>query len=262
MLIGVFGAVFLISGFILLRHYLGVRESKETYDQLALLVEQARPAPTQAESLPEGETQTTQTQSPETGGRTDILPQYREIYNYNPDMVGWLRIDGTTINYPVMQSPEDPDYYLYRDFYKKSSNNGCLYTQAECNVESPSDNITIYGHNIRGKIMFHDLSSYTQKSFWEEHRYIQYDTLTQQHTYELIAVFKTSANLDEGYPYHRFVDAGSEEEFDEFVENCKALAFYDTGVTAKYGDKLITLSTCEYTLNNGRLAVLAKRIGE
>ncbi len=260
MLIVVFGAVFLTSGFILLRHYSGVRDSKETYGQLALLVEQARPAPTQAEPQPEGETQTLQTQAPEQEGRTEILPEYGEIYGYNSDMVGWLRIDGTTINYPVMQSPVDPDYYLYRDFYKNSSKNGCIYAQAECNVERPSDNITIYGHNSRGKIMFHDLSGYTQKSFWEEHPYIQFDTLKEHHTYQIIAVFKTSANLEEGFPYHKFVEAGSAEEFDAFIETCKALSFYDTGVTAEYGDKLITLSTCEYTLNNGRLAVLAKRL--
>lgn len=259
LLIVVFAAVFLISGSILLRHYLSVRENKNTYGQLATLVEQARPEPNQTE--PPQQTQWEETQpTEETVG---ILPEYAELYALNSDLVGWLRIDGTNINYPVMQSPEDPNYYLYRDFYKNSSKGGCLYAQAECDINSPSDNITIYGHNTRGgAIMFNALNGYTRKSFWESHRYIQFDTLTEHHTYEIIAVFKTSANLDEGYPYHRFVDAGSEEEFNEFVEKCKALAFYDTGVTAGYGDKLITLSTCEYTLNNGRLAVVAKRIGE
>ena len=259
LLIVVFAAVFLTSGFLLLRHYLSVRDNKETYGQLAQIVEQARPEPAQTE--PSQQTQWEETQpTEETVG---ILPEYAELYALNNHLVGWLRIDGTNINYPVMQSPEDPDYYLYRDFYKNSSKGGCLYVRGESDVESPSDNITIYGHNTRGgAIMFNALNGYTSKSFWESHRYIQFDTLTEHHTYEIVAVFKTSANLDEGYPYHSFVDAGSEEEFNEVVEKCKALAFYDTGVTAQYGDKLITLSTCEYTLNNGRMAVVAKRIGE
>lgn len=257
----VFAAVFLTCGFFLLRHYLSVRENKNTYDQLAQIVEQARPEPTEAETQRSDKLQTEETLPAEESG--GILPEYAELYALNSDLVGWLRIDGTNINYPVMQSPDEPDYYLYRDFYKNSSKGGCLYAQAECDVDSPSDNITIYGHNTRGgAIMFNALNGYTQKTFWEEHRYVQFDTLTEHHTYEIIAVFKTSANLDEGYPYHRFINAANEEEFNEFVKTCKEMAFYDTGVTAEYGDKLITLSTCEYTLNNGRLVVVAKRTGE
>ena len=258
LLIGIFAAVFLACGFVLLRHFLTVRESQETYSQLAELVQQARPQPAQPEA--QTEKPPAEETEPTEGG---ILPEYRQLYELNKDLVGWLRIEGTNIDYPVMQSPEDPNYYLYRDFYKNSSKGGCLYAQAEADVSMPSDNITIYGHNTRGgDIMFHALNGYTQKSFWEEHRYIQFDTLTEHHTYEIVAVFKTTADVEQGFPYHKFVDAGSEEEFNEFVNSCKELAFYNTGITAEYGDKLITLSTCEYTLNNGRLAVLAKRIGE
>lgn len=264
LLIAVFAAVFVVSGVILLRHYIGIRENKETYDQLAQMVEQARPEPTQAPTLPQEQTQPAQTEPPEvTEAAPEMLPEYAQLYEINNDFVGWLRIDDTNINYPVMQSPEEPDYYLYRDFYKNSSRGGCLYAQAECDVDRPSDNITIYGHNTRGgAIMFYALNGYTRKSFWEDHPYIQFDTLMQRYTYEIVAVFKTSANLNQGFPYHKFVDAADEAEFNAFVQTCKELAFYETGVTAQYGDKLITLSTCEYTLNNGRLVVLAKRIGE
>lgn len=261
LLMGVFGAIFLISGFFLIRHYLNIQENKQTYDTLASMVEQARPEPTEGKQQIPEQTQIQETQQP--SEEPEILPEYREAYALNDDLVGWLRIDGTNINYPVMQSPEEPDYYLYRDFYKNSSKGGCLYAQAECDITSPSDNITIYGHNTRGgAIMFNALNGYTRKSFWEDHRFIQFDTLTEHHTYEIIAVFKTSANLNQGFSYHKFVNANSEIEFDEFINTCKELAFYDTGVTATYGDKLITLSTCEYTLSNGRLAVLAKRIEE
>ena len=257
MLIGVFGAIFLISGFFLLRHYLSIRENKETYGQLAQIVEQARPEPTQTE--PPQQTQWEETQpTEETVG---ILPEYAELYALNNHLVGWLRIDGTNINYPVMQSPEDPDYYLYRDFYKNSSKGGCLYAQAECDINRPSDNITIYGHNtLGGAIMFNALNGYTSKDFWESHRYIQFDTLTEYHTYQIVTVFKISGDDIGDFPYHKFTDAAEEEAFVDFIDNCKAREFYDTGVAVQYGDKLITLSTCEYTLSNGRLVVVAKRI--
>ena len=182
-------------------------------------------------------------------------------FRREPEIWGWLRIEGTRLNYPVMQTPNEPNYYLYRDFYKNSNKNGCLYAREDCDINGPSDNITIYGHHSKATgVMFNTLNGYTQKSFWEAHPYIQFDTLTEHHTYEIVAVFKTSANLGEGFAYHEFVNAASEEEFNKFVKTCKELSFYDTGVTAQYGDKLITLSTCEYTLNNGRLAVVAKRI--
>ena len=84
--------------------------------------------------------------------------------------------------------------------------------------------------------------------------------MTEYHTYKIFAVFKTSANIGQGFSYHQFVDAENEKEFNDFVSKCKELSFYDTGITPVYGDKLICLSTCEYTLDNGRLVVAAVRI--
>ena len=108
--------------------------------------------------------------------------------------------------------------------------------------------------------MFACLGDYTSKRAWENNSLIFFDTLTEYHTYKIFAVFKTSANLGQGFRYHMFVDAANEQEFDEFVSTCKQLSFYDTGITPVYGDKLICLSTCEYTLDNGRLVVAAVRI--
>ena len=108
--------------------------------------------------------------------------------------------------------------------------------------------------------MFAALNSYTNKNTWDRNSLIFFDTLTEYHTYKIFAVFKTSANVGEGFSYHQFVDADNEAEFDEFVKTCKDLAFYDTGITPKYGDKLICLSTCEYSQDNGRLVVAAVRI--
>ena len=107
--------------------------------------------------------------------------------------------------------------------------------------------------------MFSGLDHYQKKDFWEEYPTIRFDTLYARQTYTVFAIFKTTASVGEGFNYHLFEDAEDEAEFDEFVSTCKKLAFYDTGITPEYGDKLITLSTCEYTQENGRLVVVAVR---
>ena len=108
--------------------------------------------------------------------------------------------------------------------------------------------------------MFGALEEYKSQSFYEEHKSVQFDTLTQHNEYEVIAVFKTVAYSSEGFRYYDFVNAEDEDEFNAYVEKCKELALYDTGVTAEYGDRLITLSTCEYSAQNGRLVVVAKKV--
>lgn len=184
--------------------------------------------------------------------------KYAELYAQNSDFKGWLRIDGTGIDYPVMQSKDDPDFYLKHNFSKEYSRFGIPYMQENCGLSS--DNIIIYGHNIKSKSMFNELTEYKDKDFYTTHKYITFDTLDEQRTYEVIAAFKTVAYSDKGFPYYDFVNANTEKEFNDYVAKCKALSFYDTGVTAEYGDKLLTLSTCEYSQENGRFAVVAKLI--
>lgn len=198
---------------------------------------------------------------PETGEIVKILPEFKDLYLQNNDMVGWFSIPGTDISYPVMQTPDQPDYYLKKNFQKEYSAHGCLYAREVCDINKPSDNITIYGHRMRDGSMFARLDKFMEKSYWEENPYIYFDTLTELHTYKIMAVFLTTATVGKGFAYHTFVDAANEAEFDSFVDTCKKLALYDTGIDAEFGDKLITLSTCEYSQTHGRLVVVAKRIG-
>ena len=184
--------------------------------------------------------------------------KYAELYAQNSDFMGWIRIDGTGIDYPVMQSKDDPDFYLKHNFSKEYSRFGLPYMQANCGLSS--DNIIIYGHNIKSKSMFNELTEYKDKAFYTAHKYIIFDTLEEQRTYEVIAVFKTVAYSNSGFQYYGFVKANTEEEFNDYVSRCKALSFYDADVTAEYGDKLLTLTTCEYSQENGRFAVVAKLI--
>ena len=189
-----------------------------------------------------------------------MLPGYKEIYEMNNHTVGWIKMEGTQMDYPVMQTPDDPNFYLYRNFDKDDSARGSVYAWSEADINEPSDNITLFGHNMADGSMFACLNAYTSKTAWDNNSLIFFDTLNEYHTYKIFAVFKTSANLGQGFSYHKFVDAANEEAFNEFVSTCKNLAFYDTGITPVYGDKLICLSTCEYTLDNGRLVVAAVRI--
>ena len=193
---------------------------------------------------------------------SDLLKEYQDLYLQNDDMVGWIKIDGTKINYPVMQTVDEPNFYLRRGFDKKYTIYGCPYMQENCNVDKPSDNLVIYGHHMNDGTMFANLMKYTKKSFWEEHKTIVFDTLEEHKEYEVMAAFKTVVYSDspESFKYYYFVDAENEEEFNAFVKKCKELSFYDTGVEAEYGDKFITLSTCEYSKKNSRMVVVAKRV--
>ena len=276
-LIIAFAAVFLVSGFFLGRYFIDSRKQKNTYDALAQIMEQAKPAPTEDKTPhvpgpatdPEDPDAATEPQpddnqlvtvhDPVTDQPLQVLPELAELYLMNPDLAGWIAIEGTNINYPVMHTPDRPDYYLYRDFFRKDSVHGCIYMREAC-VSSISDNLVIYGHRMKDGSMFNNLLHYEDREYYESHRYISFSTLTERYTYEIIAVFKTVAT-DEGYPYHLFTDAESPEEFDRYVADVKALSLHDTGVDAAYGDKLITLSTCEYSQDDGRMVVVAKRIG-
>lgn len=251
---------FAVSAFLVGNYIVQSKAEKDRAQQLANMITQG-----QTTQATEKKPETTAAPKETTEGPTEpteltIKEEYKEIYETNNDMVGWIQIEGTKINYPVVQTPDNPNYYLKRNFDKKSSEWGAIYAWEEADINKPSDNITIFGHHMADGSMFAALNAYINKSAWENNPMIFFNTLYEDHTYKIFAVFKTSANVGEGFSYHKFVDAANKEEFDEFVKTCKDLSFYDTGITPVYGDKLICLSTCEYTLDNGRLVVAAVRI--
>lgn len=198
------------------------------------------------------------------GGADDgvqpILSEYLAVYQANPDFVGWVEIEGTKINYPVVQSPQDPDFYLKHNFEKNYSAYGTPYMQGDCGLLT-SDNLLLYGHSMKNGSMFTNLKKYRDVEFYRAHPRIRFDTRYSYGTYEIIAAFTTTAN-DGGFAYNAFVDAADAAEFDAYVAKCKELTPYEIETTAQYGDRLITLSTCEYTHNNGRMVVVARRIDD
>lgn len=246
--------LFFVSGFFIVDYLAESKKEGDRYDELSSIVESVRQEQETQPSIPDA----TETDPTEPG----MLPEYAVLYEKNDHLVGWIRIDGTVIDYPVVQTPEEPNYYLRRNFDRQDNSHGCIYVNENCDVNEPSDNVTIYGHFMKDGSMFADLGNYTDPDYWEEHKYIQFDTLTERRTYEIFAIFRTTASVGEGFEYHNFINASSEEDFDWFIRQCKTLDIYDTGITPEYGDKIICLSTCEYTMVNGRLVVAAVLIDE
>lgn len=178
-----------------------------------------------------------------------------KLYDINNDIVAWIRIEDTNIDYPVMQTKNSPNYYLRKNFYKQYSYLGTPYLAESCDIKT-SDNLIIYGHHINNFKMFGELENYRQKEYYNNHKII--NLLTLEEKYEIIAVFKTEVYT--GFKYYNFVNANNEKEFNTFVNQCKERSFYNTEKIAYYGDKLSTLSTCDYSSKNARLVVVARKI--
>ena len=182
------------------------------------------------------------------------------IAKINSDVIGWIKIDGTNIDYPIMQNG---NYYLHRNIYKNYSNHGTPYLAEYCNLRA-SDNLIIFGHHMKDNTMFSELVNYKNYSYYKNHKYIYFYTLkdgqTIKNTYEIAIAFKTIAYSDNGFKYYNYTNFYDEDEFNSFVGECRNLEFYNTSIDLKYTDKLITLSTCEYSQKNGRMVIVAKKI--
>ena len=203
-----------------------------------------------------------------------ILPEYAGLYEENSDLAGWLFIEDTVIDYPVMQTFDDPWYYLNKSFSKNNNANGSLFADPDCSIgegtkaydyldgAEPGTNIIIYGHRMNNGDMFGGLGKYLNKDYGLAHNIICFDSLYEHRKYELIAVFKSRIfySDEDVFKYYQFTEAKTKEEFDASCRSIKELAVYDTGVEAEWGDEFITLSTCDYYTSNGRLVVVAKRV--
>lgn len=187
------------------------------------------------------------------------LKKYMELYKQNNDMAGWISIEDTKINYPVMYTPDNPGFYLKHNFEKEYSDYGVPYIAEQCNLTKPSDNIIIYGHHMKNGTMFAGLMDYANEEFYKKHKIIHFNTLNQIADYEILAVFTIEAN-NMDFKYYLFTDAKKAKDFNSYIEECKKRSLYDIEVMAEYGDKLITLSTCEDAQANRRMVVVAKKI--
>ncbi len=189
-----------------------------------------------------------------------IMNQYLDLFGQNGDLFGWLKIEGTDVNYPVMHTPKNPEYYLTHDFKRKKSESGIPFMDASC--YEGCGNYLIHGHNMHHNGMFAPLLKYENREFWQKHTTIYFDTLYETGVYEVMAMFRSKVfeDGDDGLRYYAYTDLTDEATFNYYVEKVKIGSIYETGVTAEFGDELLTLSTCSYHTDNGRFVVVAKRI--
>lgn len=187
---------------------------------------------------------------------------YAESFLANEDMAAWLYIPGTNIDYPVMWTPEDEEYYLNRGFDGSSNKNGCLILDTDSCLNPLTTNLIIHGHNMKSGAMFGTLLNYEDTAFYDEHKEIILYTEECERRYEVLCVFRSQVykKTDDVFKFYKFFQADTEEEFDYFYKNIMELAEYDTGVTAEFGDNFLTLSTCAYHVQQGRFVVVAKEV--
>lgn len=191
-----------------------------------------------------------------------ILPEYQALYEKNSDLAGWLTIEGTGIDYPVLQAvAQSSDFYLNHDFNGKEDINGSLFLDFRNNLQEPNDNMIIYGHNMKSGMMFGGLKQYLEPSFWSEHKKVTFNTIYEKAEYEIVAVCLSKVAEDGvgNFKYYDFIEAGSKKAFRQFVKNIKELNIMDEKLELSYGDKLLTLSTCNSYTEDGRLFLVAKK---
>lgn len=187
---------------------------------------------------------------------------YRDSFLANKDMAAWLLVPDTGIDYPVMWTPRDENYYLKRGFDGRDNQNGCLILDTDSSLEPLTTNLIIHGHNMRSGAMFGNLTKYEEEAYCQEHSQMYLYTPECQRCYEVIAVFRSQVfkKNDDVFKFYQFFQADTQEEFDDFYQNIKEMSIYDTGVTAEFGDCFLTLSTCAYHVEQGRFVVVAKEV--
>ena len=191
----------------------------------------------------------------------EVLEEYKNLLKKNQKLIGWVKIDDTKIDYPVMQTV-DNEYYLDHNLNQEYDKNGSIFMDKDCDVLKPSTNFIIYGHHMKSGQMFGNLDKYESEKYGKEHPYIDFDTIYEHGIYKVMYVFRSRVFSEEEitFKYYQFIDAVSEKEFDSNMQEMAAMSLYDTGVTAEYGDHLLTLSTCDYQEKNGRFVVVAKKV--
>ena len=233
-------AVFLVSGGLLLKRYFDDRRSESEFAALESLIVSDAPA---------------------ADGEETNSAKFAALRDQNSDFIGWISIEDTKLDFPVMYAPNNKDFYLRHDFNKEYSVYGVPYLDEKTTLgaNDQSENLVIYGHNMKTGTIFGCLTGYKEASYYQQHPYVQFDTVYGDGTYEVFAAFSIDVAADTSFVYNQYVDM-DEETYDTYVEEVISRSDVDTGIRPVYGEQLLTLSTCEYSSDNGRYVVVARRV--
>lgn len=182
-------------------------------------------------------------------------PVYNDYYKKNNDFVGWISIEGTVIDYPVLQG-QDNAYYLKKNLYKEYSKYGSISLDYRCDIDNIERNTMVFGHNMKDVKMFNALVNYKDKEFFDSHKYVTFNTLNEKMTWEVFSVYV----VDGGYGYAISYPLRSEMAFEDYVNDIYERNMYETDVKITSEDKLLTLLTCSYEFDNARTIVHARLI--
>lgn len=236
-------AIFLVSGGLLVKRYFDDRRTESEFADLQAMILPAE----------EGQAATPESNS----------ARFAALRERNSDFIGWISIDDTPLDFPVMYAPDNKDFYLRHDFYKEYSVYGVPYLDEKTTLgaNDQSDNLVIYGHNMKTGTIFGCLTNYKEASYYAEHPRIDFDTVYGDAAYEVFAAFSIDVAADTSFVYNQYVDL-DEESYNAYVDEVISRSDVDTGIRPAYGEQLLTLSTCEYSSANGRYVVVARRVNE
>ncbi|MCR5784036.1 MAG: class B sortase [Eubacterium sp.] len=191
-------------------------------------------------------------------GSPDMLDFMEELVEKYPSMYGWLTIDDTKIDYPVMQSP-DSEYYLDHDYTGEESLEGAVFADPAATFYPLDNYIVLYGHNMKSGNIFGGLSKYESQSYEQTHSTITFSTRYETNTYKIVSVIKTQIPDEEtvSFRYYNMFGYSTPEEFAQIKAFVEDERLYDTGEKITFGDEILVLSTCEYTQENGRLVIVS-----
>lgn len=227
-------------------------QSQQFHDEIDKVYHDTTIDPDQVANLPEG-----------------YGERWAALYARNPNIKGWISIADTNISYPVVQTSEDdPEHYLYKDFDGKYDTFGTPFLDARdrLTLDENSDNWVIYGHHMKGKHVFGQLTNYEDLEFYKSHPVIHFDSVYKDMQWKIVSVFvtNTNPNHDNGnvFNYHDYINFENEETFNDYIGKVKERSILDTGVDVEYGDQLLTLSTCTYEFDDARFVVVARQVRE
>nr|WP_308631577.1 class B sortase [uncultured Gemmiger sp.] len=241
-----FGAVFLVSAGLLVKRFLDDRKTENEFASLQAMIDT---------------TATTDTQDPTGESVNPNGAKFAALRDKNSDFIGWISIDGTNLDFPVMYAPTNKDFYLRHDFNKEYSIYGVPYLDEKTTLgaNAESDNLIIYGHNMKTGTIFGCLTGYKKVDYYQQHPSIEFDTVYGDAQYEVFAAFAIDVVNDTSFVYNQYVDLDA-ESYIAYVEEVCRRSDVDTGIRPAYGEQLLTLSTCEYSTDNGRFVVVARRV--
>lgn len=189
----------------------------------------------------------------------EVLPEYRTMHGRYPELAGWIYIEDTQVDLPVMQTTDNA-YYLDKTIDGTEDVNGTLFLDCRNDITKAGSNLIIYGHNMKSGAMFGGLKQYLDESYLTAHDRIQFDTIYEKQMYQIIAVCLSDVGDEGAYRYYNYIEANSDEEFHAFLNNIRDCAVYDRTQGVTGSDSLLTLSTCNSYVEDGRLFIVAKKI--